>query len=1540
MPYTYEQSIEDSTRYFNGNDLSAKVFVDKYALRNKEGEILESNPEQMHRRLAKEFARIEKQKFKNPLTEDEIFSYLDRFKYIIPQGSPMYGIGNPYQIVSLSNCYVVDLYDSYGGICLTDQYITQISKRRGGIGYDISCLRPKDLPVSNAARTTTGAVSFMHRFSNTGREVGQCIEQNQRVLTSNGLKKIKDINPTEMVWTKDGWVQVVNTFNNGKKKVYKVTTDTGYSIISSIDHIYQTFNNQGKLTEIPLSKLEAGDKIVLCVGEGSHHSNYIKLEDPKYKNFNRKPANCILPEILDEKLAYILGYSYGDGYVEHDEYGEYGICLACSNDYPDIKEQLLSYIYNVFGYTSNLGAGDGDLERLRISNKTIVQFLKHNCLLKEKSGTISFPSKIIDSTISVQTAFIAGYFDADGYNGGKKTGYVFSSINKLFLKNIQILLSTYGILSKISSLDRSDEGWNTLYKLCVVGNASTSRFVDLFKTASVKVGLEQYISKRECWLTPFKPRSFDVKYNNHSFCPDNTQFLSLSVVNKLKSEYNTVTTLVQDNISSIEYIGEEDTYDLQLESEHLFWCEGFYVHNSGRRAAQMITISVHHPDIMDFITVKNDEISVTGANISVRLSDEFLNAVKSNEEYQLRWPVDVDNPQITRMVSARDVWKLIIHNAWLRAEPGLLMWDSIIRESPSDCYAEFGFKTISTNPCQPSWAKVLTRGGIRQFSQVNIGDEIWSKNGWTKITNKWSSGVKNVYKYTTTAGIFYGTENHKVVSNGTKIEAGLTDSIDVITGEYHSNITIDNNIVMDGIVFGDGSVHKASNNLVYLCIGKDDQDYFTSEISNLIIKYRPGLSDEAYEVKTSIQPHELPKTYERVIPNRYLYGNRDTVCSFLRGLYSANGSVCGNRITLKTSSPYVVECVQMMLSSVGILSYYTTNKPSQVKFSNGEYLCKQSYDINIAADREKFVNLIGFIQEYKNNKIKILKIPSRKKSTYDIISVDLISEEEVFDITVDNNSHTYWTQCCNVSNCSEIPLSAFDSCRLLALNLFNFVKNPFSKNAEYDFSLFKKYAGIAQRLMDDIVDLELECINRIITKIENDPEPEFVKIAELTLWKNIKTACENGRRTGTGITALGDTLAGMGIKYGSKNSIEFVDQLFKTLKLGSYRSSVDMAKELGSFPIWNHSLEKNNPFLLRIKDDDEELWSDMKKYGRRNIACLTSAPTGTISTQACLFVDDKYYFNTSSGIEPVFTDKPYIRRKKINHSDKSAKIDYIDKLGDKWSEFKVYHSGITAWMDTNEKDSENDSPYSGATAEEINWQNRVKLQAAAQQHIDHAISSTINLPNDVEEKEVAKIYETAWQNGCKGITVYRDGCRSGVLVKESGPKITKTIAPERPKDLTCDVFHVIVKGKPYFVLVGLFEDGSPYEVFAGKNGHIDPKVKKGIITRKLKPKCYKAVLEDDTEISPVTIACDENEEALTRMVSTALRHGAETKFIHEQLLKVQGDMNIFAKALARALKHYIANGDASDEKCPTCECVLTYQEGCKSCSSCGFSKCS
>jgi len=811
--FTYETVLQESEKYF-GNELSAKVFVDKYALKDNDDNYLEKTPNDMHHRLAKEFARIQAIKYKDSLTEDEIFDCFKGFKRIIPQGSPMYGIGNPYKTVSLSNCFVVESpLDSYGGICSTDQNIVQISKRRGGIGYDISNLRPATFNVNNAAGTTTGATSFMHRFSHTGREVGQ----------------------------------------------------------------------------------------------------------------------------------------------------------------------------------------------------------------------------------------------------------------------------------------------------------------------------------------------------------------------------------------------------------------------EGRRAAQMITISVHHPDILRFATIKNDDVSVTGANISIRLSDEFLNAVKDDKEYQIRWPVDVDNPEFSKMISAKDVWDTIIHSAWLRAEPGLLFWDHIIRESPADCYYAFGFNSISTNPC------------------------------------------------------------------------------------------------------------------------------------------------------------------------------------------------------------------------------------------------------------------------------------------------------------------------------GEIILCSDDSCRLLALMLFYYVNNPYTYKAEFDFERFYKDAQIAQRLMDDIVDMEAECIDKIIAKIKNDPEPNYIKQPEIDLWTKIKDKCQQGRRTGTGITGLGDTLAALGIKYGSKKSIEVTDKIYKTLKLGCYRASVDMAKELGPFPLWDKKLEKKNPFLLRIKDEDPQLYADMQKYGRRNIAILTTAPTGSLSIMAGMNIGDKTLHNCSSGIEPIYAIETK-RRKKGNPSDKNFRVDYVDDLGDSWMEFNVNHAGQDLWISQNEGKDLDKSPYVGAVANEINWQNRVKLQAAAQRHVDHSISSTINLPNNVEEKEVSKIYQMAWESGCKGITVYRDGCRSGVILTKQ-ETIKQSEAPIRPKELNCDVYHLTVKGKPYFVLVGLL-DGQPYEVFAGRNGVIDGRVKKGKIVKVLRPKHYRAILEDETVLSPLTIACDDDEEALSRMTSTALRHGAKILFIVEQLEKVQGGMSTFAKAMSRALKKYIPDGTKISSSCPECNTnSLVRQEGCIICVSCGFSKC-
>lgn len=1341
--YSDEEAYSASFSYFNGNNLAAKVFIDKYALRDNENNILEKTPEDMHWRLAKEFARIEAKKFKNPLSEHQIFDLFKNFERIIPQGSPITAIGNPYQIMSCSNCYVVPPpEDSYGGILSTDQHIVQISKRRGGIGFDISGLRPKGLGVKNAARTTSGAISFMHRFSNSGREVGQCIAKGQKVLSKRGLIEIENIIPLQdEVWTKDGWIRVLDLKNNGIKQVFKLTAKSGFEIISSNDHIYQTFSNS--LQETRLEDLSVGQKIVLCLGTIEQNKNYQKLEKNNYVNINNKPINCILPEILDEKLAYVIGYSYGNGYVEKDKFGEKVLELACPNDYPDIKSKLINNCQIKFNYNLNIRNGDGNLEKLSINNKTIVQWLKFNKLLKQKAGQLIFPSKIIYSPISVQTAFISGFLDADGDNSSTKSGYRISSIDKGFLQNIQKILMSIGIIARLHKEERKNDNWNTLYKLSINGKYNFNK-ANLYLKDSIKISKNQIISIKDDWISPFTLKSFGLKRKNRTYCSDN--LLSLGVLDRLKSEGEFINqTLVQDSILSIEKLGEQDTFDLVLESEHLFWCEGFYVHNSGRRGAEMITISVHHPDILDFIKIKNDETSVTGANISVRLSNEFLNAVKTNKEYELRWPVDSKLPKFSKKVSAKEIWKEIIHSSWLKAEPGILFWNNIL-EGPADCYEEF--KSSSTNPCcfsKLTNVLVKTKTGFKEIKDITNEDLIWD-------------AVRN--KFYRTSGYF---------------DCGYWPTYIV---SFKNNI----------------SFRVTSNH------------------------------------KFQVHCGELTKLEDLQIGSKI----------------SMDGEDC-------------------------------------TKITNIEY--------------------------------------------FDIEPVGCI-ETEYHRLTANGI----------ISGQSEIPLSNYDSCRLMAINLFSYVDNPFTKNAVLNKKRLYNDAKLAQRLMDDLIDIEVEQIDKIINKIINDTESLKIKEPELDLWNNIKIACIKGRRTGLGITALGDTIAALGVRYGSKESIDITDLIYKTIKFGAYQSSINIAKELEPFPVYNYELEKNNEFLISFKDqvlefdDNDRLYGDcllkeMIAHGRRNIALLTTAPTGTIS----LLGKIGNYYGVSSGIEPVFMVE-FIRRKKINHDDKNAKVDFIDKIGDKWTEFSVYHAGFQLWMDITGKKKIEDSPYYKSLAEEIDWTKRVKLQAVAQRNICHAISSTLNLPEDVTEAEVAKIYETAWESGLKGITVYRKNCRSGVLVDKKEEK-----SNTRPKSLNCDVYHLVVKNKKWFVLVGL-NDGKPYEVFAGKNGFLDKKIKTGKIIKAKRG--YKVIFDDETEINPINMSCDEHEDALTRMTSIALRNNVKIHDIVNQLDKVDGDMTSFAKCISRSLKKYITANTPTGDKCEECQGILIYSDGCVLCQSCGTSKCS
>ena len=546
----------------------------------------------------------------------------------------------------------------------------------------------------------------------------------------------------------------------------------------------------------------------------------------------------------------------------------------------------------------------------------------------------------------------------------------------------------------------------------------------------------------------------------------------------------------------------------------------------------------------------------------------------------------------------------------------------------------------------------------------------------------------------------------------------------------------------------------------------------------------------------------------------------------------------------------------------------------------------------------------------------------------------------------------------SVNPCAELPLSVYDSCRLMVVNLISFIKNHFLNNSEFDFKEFGSVVMKAQRLMDDLVDLESEAVDRILRKIENDDQPLFVKQTEINLWNKIKKATQGGRRTGLGPTGLGDAIAALGFQYGSDESIDMTEKIYKTLATYAHLSSLYLASERGSFPVFDYEKEKNHEYLNKIMDSCQEIDKNAKKMwestGRRNIALTTTAPVGSVSILT----------QTTSGIEPVFL-LSYKRRRKIVNGDLSSRVDFVDAMGDKWQEYTVYHHWFKKWMEVTGESDPSRSPYWGATANDIDWTKSVEIQAAAQRWCDHGISKTANLPNSATRETVNEVYMKAWESGCKGFTVYRDGCRTGVLIQNDPPaaSLTKSeqtdgrVTPKRPKNLPCDIHRTTIrngdKTESWIIFVGL-NDGSPHEVFCGIPENIDlPKrYKSGSLIKNGKKQgvaTYNLVVPTDNTGSENIILKDivnlfnnPTQGAFTRTISLALRHDVPLQYIVEQLQKDKNsDMFSFAKVIARVLKGYIKDGTKSNgEECPECgQAELAYQEGCLSCPSCGYSKC-
>lgn len=888
-----------------------------------------------------------------------------------------------------------------------------------------------------------------------------------------------------------------------------------------------------------------------------------------------------------------------------------------------------------------------------------------------------------------------------------------------------------------------------------------------------------------------------------------------------------------------------------------------------RKGANMGILDASHADILDFIRYKEQKDKLTNYNLSVLLSDDFMS--KIDEEGK-----------------EKELWGLLCQKAWKSAEPGVLFGDTAER---ANTVPHLG-RLKTTNPCQPSYSTVLTPQGISTIGKIKIGDTIWSGKQWTKVINKVATGVKDVSEYRTTTGKFIGTENHRIVQNGEKIEVKDADSIDWNVGDK-SLLTkdFDPQAIMDGLVIGDGSVHKASDNLVFLCIGERDSDYFDSEIKNLITRDRRVAFKTGWEIKTTIHENELPKTFNRKVPDRFYFGNEKIKRSFLRGLFTANGSIAGTRVTLKQSSKELIEQVQEMLSSLGIHSYITINKGKLIEFSNGEYQCKNSYDLNITSGRSIFRDHIGFIQKYKQE--AIIDGSAQKYFTSNIKEIIYKGKEEVFDITVEADEHTYWTGGCLVSNCGEQWLLFYESCSLGSINVGNFIKN-----GEVDWYRFEKAIKIAVLFKNRVLDM---------TQM---PIPEC------------QEALEKTRKIGIGLMGLHDLLIQIGLCYDSEEGRSFSGSVMKFIAEKSNEMSVELGEKEGVYKGWIEGCPK-----------------------RRNANLTTIAPTGTLS-MIC---------DCSSGVEPYYS---VITIKHVLDGEKLVLVN-------KWFEKKLLESFTPEETSTiigkvkeagtiNIPEVPDNLKNLFKGANDISPENHILMQAEMQKYVDSSISKTINMPSSATVEDVDRVYRMAWKLGCKGVTVYRDGSRDEQVLYNSAAKtkmneerpdgIKFNLSPKRPKELEADIHHCTIKGVPWVVAVGLFNN-MPYELFAGElNDLYIPKTCKGGVITKEKNGLYSLTIQiRNSKVKFDDIAhtlMDSDQRALTRMVSLALRHGVHYEFIVKQLKKSSGDITDFAAVVNRVLKTYIKQYLYEHEKpCPECGGKLIKVEGCEKCSSCGISKC-
>jgi ribonucleotide reductase alpha subunit len=1380
--YTYDLVYTKTLEYFNGDELAATTWIKKYCLKDDKKNLYELTPDDSHRRYAKEFARVEYnylQDLKNKRPninglsevgskrlskilnytleelEEHFYSYLKGYKYIVPSGSVMenLGAGKP---VSNSNCFFNgEVEDNVEDLYKTALSMAQVGKRRGGSGCDISHLRPKDATINNSAKISSGPIDWMQLYDITGKIIGQhCIEENQRVLTKNGLTKIKDVLPNiDEVWTKEGFVKVIDKFENGEKVVFKVITKMGYEVITSDEHIYHSSNEDNVIYK-KLKELKVGDKISLL----------------------------------------------------------------------------------------------------------------------------------------------------DGIN------------------------------------------------------------------------------------------------------------------------------ITSDEIVKIEEIGLRNTYDLELEKEHLFWCEGFYVHNS-RKMAMIISMDVNHPDILDFIKCKQNTNAITNANISIKFNSDFMKAVENDEDYILRFPCDliVDEEVLKynvehikedyfsynhlynlvnidgthkgyiKRVKAKEIWNEFVYSNRNHAEPGFFNWEEVIDYDPSSVYEEL--KPCGTNPSLRKGTRVSTQNGIFEIQDLeNKKFNLYnSKNELCEASCFLSGHNKELYKIILDGGHeYYATAEHKWLVNGKKIttnnlESGMYLPFIRDTKLYNGDLGTRDEGFFIGFLYGDGGwITERSNGdrQVGISINYEDYANFGNKLESILSLYTPVKFNErnngTYEFNTTSQ--SLNNFLKKFKVNKKENGFTSIIwnqCSeefrigFIDGLFSADGCISKGdyRINFRTSHEKLKNDFCDLMGFYGIKTKLNVTKQKNIVSPNGKSYDKEytNYMIRVgdAWSYNKFLTTFNITNPLKQSSLKEEQNNNYRAKYKNLIKIKSVEKtelkEDVWDITVYDETHTFLLSNCVTGNCGELPLGKNDSCRLISSNLYSLVENPFMNNGSFNEEKAQEVFYETQVMCDLIVDLEIEALNRIITKLEKENKKDY-ETDEIKLWKNIKKNAFNGRRTGTGYTALGDMLAALNKPYGEPVTIENMMRLKFTNELDA---SIDMAILKGKFPLYDFNKEYNtkqiyaeymyggtNKWYRMLYNEFPILFERMSIYGRRNIGLSTLAPNGTISIMT----------QSTSGVEPLFM--PFYTRRRVVTPGETA--DYVDENGKGFKEFVVVHPKLKEYViykdlgnhtseDTNSYNKDDwqrvyeQSPYYNQTANDINWEDRVKTQGLIQKYITSSISSTLNLPENTTVEEVDKIYKDVFKYDLKGCTVYRDGSRSGVLVATKEKKddpckdfITHS-APKRPKVLNGDFYKIKYKGQNYIIVIGLY-CGKPYELFCFiptlenielKTSFNKIKEHTGTIT-KVKKNLYKFE-SDYITIPNLTEFNNEEERRHCTRTSLEMRHGIELEYIIKTFKKYDDTITSFSSVCARILNKYITNKEESKgEVCPECDGLntLIHENGCKHCSNCGWQACS